>query len=262
MSFERINRSPALAAVPSGASGRELRTAPRVACRIAVELSLDGVTATSVLEDISSSGAAAAVPMEVELGQVVQLTFAMPHQQEDQITCAGLVRSVRIVGGESVCGLEFHNLDPGRRRSIANWIRQELNPGPGDISRNHWSGPVHSGEAYVVPQNEKSRPALRWAPGMASLFKQVAKHLLQQDGVFVPYTGSELVEGDRIYLEVIPPSSHCVLRLLAEVVWVQTPAEGGFKHGIGLRTAGLSPMDRHIVKAILKFFKNEADRYR
>jgi hypothetical protein len=262
MSFERINRSPALAAVPSGASGRELRTAPRVACRIAVELSLDGQTASSVLRDISSSGAAAAVPMDVELGQVVQLTFAMPHHHEDEISCAGLVRSVRTVGSEQVCGLEFHNLDPARQRSIASWVRQEINPEPGDIARNHWSGPVHSGEAYLVPQNEKSRAALRWAPGMASLFKQVAKHLLQQDGVFVPYAGSDLSEGDRIYLEVIPPSSHCVLRLLAEVVWVQTPAEGGFEHGIGLRTAGLSPMDRHIVKSILKFFKNEADRYR
>jgi len=97
---------------------------------------------------------------------------------------------------------------------------------------------------------------------MASLFKQVAKHLLAQDGVFVPYAGTELAEGDRIYLEVLPPSSHCVLRLLAEVVWVQSPAEGGFEHGIGLRIAGLSPMDRYVLKSVLKYFKHEAERYR
>lgn len=262
MSVHRVHRSPALAAVSSGGGGRELRTAPRVACRIDVELSLDGVFASSTLKDISSSGAAADVPMEVELGQVIQLTFTMPHEHSDEIKCAGLVRSVREVGDERICGLEFHNLDPVRRRSIATWVRHELNPEPGDIARNHWSGPVHSGEAYLVPASEKSRPALRWSPGMASLFKQVAKHLLEQDGVFVPYAGSDLAEGDRIYLEVVPPSSHCVLRLLAEVVWVQIPADGSLEHGLGLRTAGLSPMDRHVVKAILKFFKHEADRYR
>ncbi len=262
MLIGRVHRSPALPAASSSGGGRELRAAPRIACRIAVKLSLDGVTATSVFQDISSSGAAAAVPMEVELGQVVQLTFAMPQHHEDEITCAGLVRSVREKDGERVCGLEFHNLDPVKRRFIAKWVRNEINPEPGDIARNHWAGPVHSGEAYLVPADEKARPALRWSPGMASLFQQVAKHLLEQDGVFVPYAGSELAEGDRIYLEVVPPSSHCVLRLLAEVVWVQTPADGGFEHGIGLRTAGLSPMDRHVVKSILKFFKQEAERYR
>lgn len=258
----KIHRSPALAAVPSAATGRELRAAPRVACRIPVTVAFEGSTMMSTMMDISASGAAVGLKMDVELGQVVQLTFAMPHQAEDEISCAGLIRSVRDVKGEQICGLEFHNLKPNKRRSIAGWVKKELNPEPGDIARNHWSGPVHSGEAYLVPESEKSRPTLRWAPGMASLFKQVAKHLLEQDGVFVPYAGSELAEGDRIYLEVLPPSSHCVLRLLGEVVWVQSPAEGGFEHGIGLRIAGLSPMDRYVLKSILKYFKHEAERYR
>lgn len=262
MSVHRIHRSPALAAVPVTRGGRELRAAPRVACRIPVTVDLDGTKAMTVMKDISSSGAAVGLPMEVELGQVVRLDFAMPHLRDDPISCAGLVRSVRDVKGDQICGLEFHNLDPAKRRAIASWVRKELNPEPGDIARNHWSGPVHSGEAYMVPASEKERPSLRWSPGMASLFKQVAKHLLAQDGVFVPYAGTELAEGDRIYLEVLPPSSHCVLRLLAEVVWVQSPAEGGFEHGIGLRIAGLSPMDRYVLKSVLKYFKHEAERYR
>ena len=254
--------SQALAAVPDLKTGRELRAAPRVACRIPVTVDLDGVRAMSVMRDISSSGAAVGLPMEVELGQVVQLKFAMPHERDIEIVCSGLVRSVRDIKGDQICGLEFHKLDPAMRRSVADWVRTELNPEPGGVARNHWNSPVHAGEAYLVPEGETSRPAIRWAPGMATLFKQVAKHLLAQDGVFVPYAGTDLAEGDRIYLEVLPPSSHCVLRLLAEVVWVQTPAEGSFEHGIGLRIAGLSPMDRYVLKSMLKYFKHEAERYK
>ena len=257
-----LHHAPALAAVSSIPSGRELRAAPRVGCRIPVTVTLDGASQSTVLRDLSASGSAAVLAGPIELGQVVSLRFALAPQRDSAVTCSGLVRSVRPDAEGAVCGLEFHGLLPADRKAIAAWVRAEMSPEPGDIARNHWSGAAHTSESQLITEADPARPVLRWAPGMASLFKQVVQHLLAQDRVFVPFARDTLAEGDRVYLEVVPPSSHFVLRLLAEVVWVQGEEQGAWGQGVGLRLAELSPMDRQMCKSVLKWFKHEEERYR
>jgi|GEM_PF-1799561 len=241
---------------------REKRSAPRVSCTIEVDAELEGRRAPSMMHDISATGAAVVFDGPVELGQVMNMRFALPNAPDEPIRCAGLVRSVRLSHGSRVCGVEFHHLDANRRKGIARWVRGEIDPAPGDIARNHWRGEIHASEAFVVPASERARKALRWQPGMASLFRQVAQHLCEQDRVFVPYIGKDLAEGDRIYLEVVPPACHYVFRVLAEVVWVQREPNGAWDKGCGLRLAGMTPMDRHMLKAQLKYFRQEKDRFR
>ncbi len=241
---------------------REKRAAPRVGWSIDVELDLEGRVFASVLRDLSATGAAVIVEGDVELGQVMQVRFSLPSEPEEVISCAGLIRSVRLGQDKHLCGIEFHHLDSQRRKSIANWVREEVAPAPGNIARNHWRGEVHSSEAFFVPSEEKEQRALRWQLGIAAIFKQVAQHLIEQDRVFVPYIGTDLSEGERVYLEVVPPTSHFVFRVLAEVVWVQRTANGHWDKGVGLRLAGLTPMDRHTLKAQLRWFRQESERYR
>lgn len=241
---------------------REKRAAPRVGCSINAELNLEGRAFASVLHDISATGAAVVIEGDVQLGQVMQVRFSLPSAHEELISCAGLIRSIRLGEDKHVCGIEFHQLDSQRRKAIANWVRGEVAPAPGDIARNHWRGEVHSSEAFFVPSEEKERKTLRWQLGIAALYKQVAQHLTEQDRVFVPYIGKDLSEGERIYLEVVPPTSHFVLRVLAEVVWVQRTSNGHWDKGVGLRLAGLTPMDRHVLKAQLRWFRQESERYR
>ena len=243
-------------------SEREKRSAPRVACTIPTRIELEGQRSTSTIHDLSATGAALVLDGAVELGQVMTLQFALPRDSSGDIRCAGLVRSVRRADGSHVCGVEFHNLDSSLRRTVAEWVRDELTPAPGDIARNHWRGEVHASEAFLVPDIDEPRKVLRWQPGMAELFKQVAQHLVEQDRVFVPYIGSDLSEGDRIDLEVVAPTCHFVFRVLAEVVWVQRTPSGAWGKGVGLRLAGMTPLDRHTLKAQLQYFKIEADRFR
>ena len=252
----------ALAAVPSATQDpRELRAAPRVPCSVPVMVERNGARLGTRFNDMSATGAAVYLDAAVDLGEVLGLEFTLPGT-EDAVRCSGLVRSMRWSDGRPVAGVEFHHLPPARRKDVARWVRQELNPEPGDIARNHWSGDVHSGEAFVVPDAERSRRILRWSPGLASLFTQVARHLGAQDRVFVPYIGRELEEGDRLFLEVVPPSSHCIFRALAEVVWVQREESGTWGKGVGLRLAGMTPMDRHLLGSMLAWFRHEEERYR
>jgi hypothetical protein len=253
----------AVAAFPSVVPGqREKRSAPRVGCSISLGVELEGERIASTMHDLSATGAAIMFSAPVALGHVVNLRFALPTAPDDEIRCAGLVRSVRMHRGSALAGVEFHHLDAARRRAIAAWVRDEIAPEPGDIARNHWRGEIHASEAFVVPASERARMALRWQPGMASLFRQVAQHLAEQDRVFVPYIGKDLSEGDRIYLEVVPPACHYVFRVLAEVVWVQREPNGAWDKGVGLRLAGLTPMDRHMLEAQLRYFRDEKDRFR
>ena len=261
--MNRFIHHSAVAAFPSVVpDGREKRSAPRVSCNITLDVELEGERIASTMRDISATGAAVVFSSPVALGHVVNLRFALPCAPDEEIRCAGLVRSVRLHRGATVCGVEFHHLDAARRKAIAEWVRDEIAPQPGDIARNHWRGEIHASEAFVVPASERARTALRWQPGMASLFRQVAQHLSEQDRVFVPYIGKDLHEGDRIYLEVVPPACHYVFRVLAEVVWVQREPNGAWDKGVGLRLAGLTPMDRHMLKAQLRYFRDEKERYR
>ncbi len=242
---------------------REKRAAPRISTHIAARVEVDGSVSEGTFADLSAGGASLVIDNpDIELGHVLRLSFALPSEPEHTISCAGLVRSLRPRNGTAVCGIEFHRLEPTDRKSIAGWVRMEVNPGPGDIARNHWRGEVHASEAFLLPQSEQRRRALRWQPGMISLYKQVAKHLLDQDRVFVPYVGKQIAEGDRLYLEVVPPASHVVIRVLAEVVWVQSEANGHWGKGVGLRLAGLTPMDRATLESQLRWFRQEAERFR
>jgi Tfp pilus assembly protein PilZ len=103
---------------------------------------------------------------------------------------------------------------------------------------------------------------LRWTPGLATLFSQVAQVISDRETVFVPTLESALAEGDQLYLEVVPPLSHAVFRMLAEVVWVERGGVQADLDGVGLRLGGLSAMDRHLLDAIQGFYKAEGERYR
>ena len=74
----------------------------------------------------------------------------------------------------------------------------------------------------------------------------------------MPVAHHGLGEGDRLYLELVPPSSHVVIRTLAEVTWVQDDAGSG----LGLRLAGMTALDTYLLRSMKGFFEEEADRYR
>ena len=237
--------------------GRELRAAPRVDCNIDCDVVHDGVGLTTLMRDISASGAAIDMSRALELGEVLSLSFGLPDSPEQRIRCAGLVRSYRQTRDTRIVGVEFHNIVGGSRQAIAGFVRRRL-AGEEPADRLHWEGGADLGEAYLVGQAEKARPILRWAPGLAALFAEVADHIMARETVFVPVDPAGLSEGERIYLEVVPPSSHAVFRMLGEVVWVQADQ----RRGLGLRLGGLSPMDSHLIRATLRYFQAEADRYR
>jgi hypothetical protein len=233
---------------------REQRAAPRIPCTIPLAVERHGRRSEVAMSDLSASGCAASLPDAVELGEVVTISFDLPAAP-GRIRCAGLVRGWRTVDGQRRVGFEFHNLDPASRRAIAAYVKSQLPTG--GAPRRHWVSVAPAGEAWVVGADERGRTTVRWAPGLVDLFREVASHLLERDTVFVPLD-TAVPEGERVFLEVVPPASHTVVRVLAEVIWQQDD-EG---HGVGLRLAGLSPLDRHTLQSMLKWFKAEAERYR
>jgi hypothetical protein len=237
--------------------GREQRTAPRVNCQIPAELQVDGQTIETVLRDISATGVAVDYGGPVELGQVFQLSFALPDDR-GELTCAGLVRGWRPGTAGRLVGLEFHNLAPDSRRAAAMYVRWVQSGQDIEQARSHWSQSEPGAAQVVDPAEAGARPMLRWAPGFAAVVQEVAAHLATSDQVFVPVNHHGLSEGDRLYLELVPPSSHVVIRTLAEVTWVQTE-EGG---GVGLRLAGMTALDNYLLRSMGGFFEEEADRYR
>lgn len=237
--------------------GREQRTAPRVNCQIPAELQVDGRTMQTLLRDISATGAAVDYSGKVELGQVFQVGFELPDER-GEVACVGLVRGWRPGPSGRTVGLEFHNLAPDSRRAVARYVRWVLSGQDIEQARTYWSQSEPGAAQVVDPAEAGARPTLRWAPGFAAVFQEVAAHLAISDQVFVPVVHHGLHEGDRLYLELVPPSSHVVVRTLAEVTWLQE-TEGS---GVGLRLAGMTALDSHLLRAMSGFFEEEADRYR
>jgi hypothetical protein len=249
------------AASISETSGRELRAAPRVSARFPASIGPQGALRPSTIVDLSATGCAVAWASEVELGEVFQVEFQLPDADRTDIACVGLVRSVRRTEMGRVVGLEFHNMPPPSRRAVASFVRSTLcGDGPSE-ARRHWSAAPDLGAATMVSDEEKSRPVLRLAPGFLDLYCEVAKHIAETEMIFVPAADTGLGEGERLYLELVAPSSHAIFRLLAEVVWsANTGLED--EHGVGLRIAGLSAMDRFLLKESVRYMNEDADRYR
>jgi Tfp pilus assembly protein PilZ len=234
---------------------REKRAAPRVAARIAVEVTIDGTRHPSFTTDLSATGAAVEYASPVELGQVFNLQFSLPNDGEE-ISCVGLVRSFRPSGtSDRIVGLEFHRLAPDKRRAIARYVAWVIAGNDLGAAADHWTG-SDFGDASVLESDD--RPVLRWAPGFPDLFLEVAGHVQDINQLFVPVANHNLSVGERLWFELVPPTSHVVLRATAEVTWVE---EGTTEAGVGLRLAELTPMDRHVLKSIRVWFANERERY-
>ena len=247
---------PILPPTASPPKGREQRVAPRVSCRIPVDLEVDGRSHSTTLRDLSATGAAVGYPRPIELGEVLHMSFVLPDADETEVSCSGLVRSFRSMEEGRVVGLEFHNLDPAVRRILAAWVRAAM---VGDVpteERRHWGRDTEFA-AHVVEREELLRPTLRWAPGMGTLWREVAAKVSGNDMVFVPTDGPSVVEGERCYLELVAPSSHAIIRLLSEVVWVSDDPSGDDESGVGLRIAGLTPMDRELLRASVRFLRDD-----
>jgi len=230
----------------SAASGREHRTAPRIKTNRTLELQLDSGPADGRLVDLSTTGAAIAHQSNLELGEVVPIRFSLEGPSDSHtIACAGLVRGLRKSPDGNVYGLEFHNLSPEDRKTLASHIRWVRAGGEIAEARAHWSGNPDPGSAVVVPSSlDPERNLLRWVPGFGNLFEEIATHLLENDNVFVPVSGVELLEGEVLYLEIVPPQSHVMFRSLVEVTWVQT----NDSPGVGLRLPTLTPFDRQFLE--------------
>ncbi len=237
--------------------GRELRTAPRVNCQFQAELKVDGQTIETTVRDVSATGAAVDYGGVVELGQVFHIAFDLPDDR-GEVSCAGLVRGWRPGPAGRLVGLEFHNLAPDSRRSVARYVRWVMSGQDIEQARTHWSQSEPGAAQVVDPSEAGGRATLRWAPGFAAVFQEVSAHLADNDQVFVPVAHHGLGEGDRLYLELVPPSSHVVIRTLAEVTWVQDDAGSG----LGLRLAGMTALDTYLLRSMKGFFEEEADRYR
>ncbi len=248
-------------ATSPAARGRELRVAPRIACEIPVVATIDGQEYSTNICDISASGLAIFLTRAVELGEVYSLSFSLPTEPDDEISCAGLVRSYRDAGDENLIGMELHNLEVGARRSIADFIHWGLEAAVLGEQRPRWTTTVDVGTATLFDALDDERQVLRWTPGLPALFDQVAQVICELETVFVPTLSSSLTEGQQVYLEVIPPLSHAVFRMLGEVVWVERGAHQDSVDGVGLRLGGLSPIDRHLLESIRSYYVAEAARY-
>ena len=252
----------AAAALSSAAkSGRELRAAPRITCRIAVEIDVEGSRKDSTIVDLSATGCAVSWSADVELGEVFHIDFTLADTDGTDVGCVGLVRSFRSTEMGRVVGLEFHNLPQVSRRAVAAYVRACLSGDAQSEVRQHWSGGPDLGAAQLLSAEEKARPVLRWAPGFLDLYSEVARHIAETEMIFVPTADTGLGEGERLYLELVAPSSHAIFRLLAEVVWSAAPARDE-EGGVGLRIAGLTAMDRFLLKESVRYMREDSDRYR
>jgi len=263
---------------------REHRVAPRVSCTLPVTVATGGEELASEIRDISSGGVAVGLAREVVLGEVYFLTFALPGEPESPIRCAGLVRSFRSSDGATLVGLEFHKLEREDRRRIADFVHRVREGSEPGALRPHWGGSADLDGATLFTDGGSGRPVLRWAPGLASLFDEGANHIGHHETIFIPGEHDNLSEGDQLFLEVVPPSSHAVFRMLAEVVWVEDHGtgsvadirivergnedfesddeQGTVQGGFGLKLGGLTAMDRYLLRAIRGYLKAETERYK
>jgi len=242
MTFRRVHYAPDVAPP----SGRELRTAPRIKMDCSIALQLASGDAEGRLVDLSTTGAAVAHNTAIELGEVIPLRFVLTGRGGNHsIACAGLVRGMRTDSLGTVYGLEFHNLSPEDRKFLASHIHWVHEGGDLAEAREHWSSNPDPGAASVLSSSlDPERKVLRWIPSFGALFAEIARHLLDNDNVFVPVVEAGLFEGEVLYLEIIPPQSHVVFRSLVEVTWVQTQSEPG----VGLRLPTLTPFDRKFLE--------------
>lgn len=243
---------------PSG-GGRELRTATRVNCDLAVFLDGETVRGQSRMVDLSTGGTAVVMPKAPTLGEVISIRFALGADGEE-VRCAGLVRGWRSQGEKLLVGLEFHQVKPDDRKRIGSYVRERIQGGVELPKRERWSASADLGVARAVPADELGKHVLRWAPAIVALWEEVAGHLLARDSIFVPIPTGGYHEGERLYLEVIVPQSHFVLRFQAEISWVQPPTAPD--PGLGLRLAGLTHVDRGLIRAVSEWFRAEAERFR
>ena len=148
--------------------GRELRTAPRVNCQFQAELKVDGQTIETTVRDVSATGAAVDYGGVVELGQVFHIAFDLPDDR-GEVSCAGLVRGWRPGPAGRLVGLEFHNLAPDSRRSVARYVRWVMSGQDIEQARTHWSQSEPGAAQVVDPSEAGGRATLRWAPGFGGL---------------------------------------------------------------------------------------------
>jgi hypothetical protein len=247
--FEQLVKQAVAAVDAQPVRPPERRSAPRVPCSMPVQVRRNDAPTGAVACDLSAGGMAIELRGSVLLGEVLALRFAPPGA-DFEVECAGLVRSV--LGGDAPrVGVEFHNLCPDLRRSLAGWVREQLTVA-GSEARAAWAGRSDLGVATSV---ERSGMVLRWPVPFPSLWPAVARVLASGTTFFVPTRETDVQEGDRILVEVVPPDTHAVLQLQAEVTWV---AEGG----LGLRHAGLTLADRGVLASITAHFVREGARYR
>ena len=228
----------------------ERRATPRVPCGIPVGVRLHGDQVGAIARDLSSGGMSMDLRGGVELGEILVLEFE-PPAAGFTVSCVGLVRSVRPVDGGARVGIEFHNLAPAARRELAGWVRARLS-GPANDARSHWEGRGDMGEAAPVAPGPQ---ILRWHIPFAGLWPAIANLLSASTTFFVPTSTTEAREGDRVILEIVPPDTHTVVQLQAEVTWVA-------EDGLGVRHAGLTHADRAILASITAHFLREEARYR
>jgi len=212
-----------------------------------VDVVHDGSGFGAVARDVSAGGMAIEMNRPVQLGEILGIR-CMPGP-DVEIDCVGLVRSVRGDGPVRV-GVEFHNLQPKQRWALATWIRDRLQAAPGE-ARERWADRGDVGEASFIEVGS----VLRWAVPFTSMWPDVVQALGRSTTFFVPTQAADVREGDRVIVEVVPPESHAVLQVQAEVTWV---GDGG----IGLRHAGLTPADRAFLAGMTSHFVREAARYR
>jgi len=214
---------------------------------MAVDVVHDGEPIGAIARDVSAGGMAIEMNRRIQLGEILEVSFRA--SADVHIACVGLVRSVR---GESMSrvGIEFHNLAPKDRWALAAWVRERLRGHAGE-ARERWAARADVGEAVAVEVGS----VLRWRVPFASMWPEIAKALGTSANFFAPAEPGDLREGDRVIVEVVPPESHAVLQLQAEVTWVGDD-------GVALRHAGLTAADRAFLASITAHFVREAARHR
>ena len=84
----------------------------------------------------------------------------------------------------------------------------------------------------------------------------VAAQLLESDQLFIPVDEHQLSEGERLFVELVPPNCHAVFRTLAEVTWVD--GRDG-RSGIALRFAGMTDTDRHLLESLRSYVAQQGE---